>query len=1115
MEHSMSVVEWFSQASASESGEKALAFISAHPALLWSKHWPQIEQWIATRPSDERKSLTGHLDAIRGFAGLMEQNLSQWPRDQGPIELLASEVISGARTLEQTLPGAKSPAIVDALCPAYVRVLARRTTSQAIDGSWQDAVSIFRLLLAAVDALPPGDGTDDMRWFAGLEWVECVAAACHAVPDGRLFTDARKRGEALAAAEERAGRLERAAEIRHRLGVLHLDPYAAGRNSRSYENQIRMWRERLSDLYGKAVTADPATAVPEPVDAFGTAIGFFERALANRTGEARGRTLKALAEATMWRELAGGPPDREKVAQYAQEALELLPAEKYPAEIPVLRQLLKFAAQAKGGMQTHEDDNAAQADGNAPPEAASAAGSPAQLLWLDPQDVVDNYGATLGISRYLWRAREALAENPDISVSLLLRLWPLLQGPQNEGTRRSVVLDLVNAFVVLFRVRDRLKKDNNDLAKVRSAIAREAQANDWTPGQFAAALAALAAFTTGLDREDEGMPLLVEAIKIAQQVNAPLVAPLNILRAEFILNMAVNAYNANNFDEAVNQYIAAVRTYANEGLVEAAVEALARADDVTFKKSNKPPVALAVGLAADAPMLASRGSPRLNERLQDIWNRVVARTFAKQPINVELLWLEMQSAKGAMLATMLNRPERYDWHRDPDASALLARIEQARATMPPSVSDGAPDDSPIDDELVLMAYVGSRVVEDAGDTVSNLERRFDAHILRRMSDGSGALERHMAADDFRKLLGPRTVFLTQYAGHTEDGNAALITAVLSDETTFGATGVLGLPSATVTMRSGSDVIEMGWFGPMVAALRQSIQSEPGTGAASRDALRTLADNAGNFLGGGVREHLAQLRRDGKDHLCIHPHGPLHFHPQHLVGDPKWIVADDWIVTYVPHPALLREHAQTAKADIRHELVSVGIDFRNSEPHGLAPLPSAGKEANGVAATFGGQCLTNQDATRAALLDSLLGSRRLHIATHGSQDGSAPAFQRLYLWPDQSSGGIFYVYEIVGLDLSHLDLVTLSACETSLGRFDISDTLRGLCAALFTAGVATIVSTLWAVEDSVASFFFEDFYRALKQGSPKLDAFRTAQTDTRQKFPAYRDWGAFQYSGRWR
>ena len=614
----MSMIEWFSQASACDTAEQARAFMAAHPALLWSRHWPEIEKWIATRPSDEQNFYSQRLTAIRGFGGFMEQHLAQWPRDQGPIELLASNVISGARTLEQALPAAKSPDIVQALSPAYVRVLARRTTSQSVDGSWQDAVSIFRLLLAAVDALPPGEGTDDMRWFAGLEWVECVAAACHAVPDGRLFTDARKRGEALAAAEEAAGHLDRASEIRHRLGVLHLDPYAAGRTSRSYENQVRMWLERLPDLYGKAVTADPATAVPNPVDAFGTAIGFFEQALTNRAGEARGRTLKALAEAAMWREFAGGPADREKVEQSAQEALTLLPAEKYPAEIPVLRRLLKFAARAEIGAQTYREDDDADADGEAPHDPASAAVTSAQLLWLDPQDVIDNYGVTLGIGRYLWRAREASDDNPDIAISLLLRLWPLLKGPQHEDTRRSVVQELVNALVALFRVGDRIEQENNDLAKVRNAIAREAQANDWTPGQFAAALAALAAFTTGLDREDEGMPLLDEAIEIASQANAPLVALFKILRAEFMLNMAVNAYDAKNFDQAVKQYIAAVRTYANEGLVEAAVEALARAEDVSFKKSDKPPVALAIGLTADAPMLASLGSPRLNERLQGI-----------------------------------------------------------------------------------------------------------------------------------------------------------------------------------------------------------------------------------------------------------------------------------------------------------------------------------------------------------------------------------------------------------------------------------------------------------------------------------------------------------------
>src|SRR5215468_8832594 len=130
----MSIVEWFGQASSSESPEKALAFIAAHPALLWSKHWPQIEKWIATRPSSEQKFFNARLGTIRGYAELLEQNLSQWPMDQGPIELLASDVISGAQPLEQTLAGARSPDIVEALCPAYVRVLARRTTGQAIDG---------------------------------------------------------------------------------------------------------------------------------------------------------------------------------------------------------------------------------------------------------------------------------------------------------------------------------------------------------------------------------------------------------------------------------------------------------------------------------------------------------------------------------------------------------------------------------------------------------------------------------------------------------------------------------------------------------------------------------------------------------------------------------------------------------------------------------------------------------------------------------------------------------------------------------------------------------------------------------------------------------------------
>jgi len=106
------------------------------------------------------------------------------------------------------------------------------------------------------------------------------------------------------------------------------------------------------------------------------------------------------------------------------------------------------------------------------------------------------------------------------------------------------------------------------------------------------------------------------------------------------------------------------------------------------------------------------------------------------------------------------------------------------------------------------------------------------------------------------------------------------------------------------------------------------------------------------------------------------------------------------------------------------------------------------------------------------------------------------------------------YELTGLDLRGLDLVTLSACETSLGRFDVGDNLRGLTAALFVAGCATIVSTLWPVSNPAARVFFETLYKCILKGTSKLDSFCTAQVAVRESFPEWRDWGAFHFAGRW-
>jgi CHAT domain-containing protein len=72
----------------------------------------------------------------------------------------------------------------------------------------------------------------------------------------------------------------------------------------------------------------------------------------------------------------------------------------------------------------------------------------------------------------------------------------------------------------------------------------------------------------------------------------------------------------------------------------------------------------------------------------------------------------------------------------------------------------------------------------------------------------------------------------------------------------------------------------------------------------------------------------------------------------------------------------------------------------------------------------------------------------------------------------------------------------------LGRFDAADNLRGLPASFLLAGVSTIVGTLWEVSADTSRYFFKRLYQALHDESGKLDAFHTAQRETRRKFKKY-------------
>lgn len=110
-------------------------------------------------------------------------------------------------------------------------------------------------------------------------------------------------------------------------------------------------------------------------------------------------------------------------------------------------------------------------------------------------------------------------------------------------------------------------------------------------------------------------------------------------------------------------------------------------------------------------------------------------------------------------------------------------------------------------------------------------------------------------------------------------------------------------------------------------------------------------------------------------------------------------------------------------------------------------------------------------------------------------------------PASVEDGLLTAAEIQNLDLNHVDIAVLSACQTGLG--DITDEgVLGLQRAFKNAGVNTIVMSLWNVDDRATSLMMTEFYKSLLAGKPKREAFSQAQSAVRKKYPSPSKWAAF-------
>lgn len=122
-------------------------------------------------------------------------------------------------------------------------------------------------------------------------------------------------------------------------------------------------------------------------------------------------------------------------------------------------------------------------------------------------------------------------------------------------------------------------------------------------------------------------------------------------------------------------------------------------------------------------------------------------------------------------------------------------------------------------------------------------------------------------------------------------------------------------------------------------------------------------------------------------------------------------------------------------------------------------------------------------------DALRSFSLLHFATHALADARHPEQSRLVLAQNELgdpverllSGepvldGTVSAAEIARTWQLDAKLVTLSACETALGKATDGEGYLGLAHALFEAGAQRLLVSLWAVDDEATSILMQRFYR---------------------------------------
>jgi CHAT domain-containing protein/Flp pilus assembly protein TadD len=265
----------------------------------------------------------------------------------------------------------------------------------------------------------------------------------------------------------------------------------------------------------------------------------------------------------------------------------------------------------------------------------------------------------------------------------------------------------------------------------------------------------------------------------------------------------------------------------------------------------------------------------------------------------------------------------------------------------------------------------------------------------------------------------------------------------------------------------------------------------------------------------------QLPTDPTQRVIFIPQGALFLVPFAALqaDDGKYLVDRHTIVT-APSIQTLELTRKQKLADKRQQTggrLIVGnpvmpklVLTAGAEPIQLGALPGAELEAKALSQLFKQPVLIGAQATETTVKAQMPQARLIHLATHGIFDDQVGLNSGIALTATRTDDGLLTAAEILDLKLQ-ADLVVLSACDTGRGEIT-GDGVIGLSRALISAGVPSVLVSLWSVPDAPTADLMVKFYQNLQQQPDKAQALRQAMLQVKESYPNVQDWAAFTLIG---